>query len=593
MLLAAAVLAAAAVHGTFGDVPAASADFSDTDESVIHRDAIEALEQAGILRGTGCTLTRLCPDEPLPRWAMAVWLVRALDGSDPPRTGRSRFADVAPGWWFRPHIERLAELGVTKGCSRDEPLFCPLEPVTRAQMASFLQRAFQLSPAAPAGFADTAGRAHESAIDAIAAAGITVGCRTDQLRYCGSRHVTRAEMAAFLHRALEFNANVTWLSTGDSYASGVGTDPHARGRCKRSPAASGPAAAKGLHRQGWSISDSHTACAGGLVQDMFNRPPGSSGYPSMWEEHLEDRPAPDRLDVITLSLGGNDIGYEDVVLACVPFTRVTELFSDGCPSEGSLRARIDSLLAPGGRCSNPSHSRARPDYACALQIVGRNHGSIVDFYVEVVTERLTERGRLYVMGYPSLIAPSREWRLLSYCWALYKPETVDMLGRLARYLNEALAEAVDRANAALGDGARVHYVDTYTPFREGRHEVCGSGQDLIHGITHVDKNPLTGWHRSFHPNDAGHAEMARILADTIRSTFRASIGRAQPWADQSATSDSTTASATRSATSLGGRRSILASGIRATHRSTSGNCNVNSATPGDPESSRTHLRYPA
>lgn len=528
-LLAAVVLAVAAVSGMLVDLPAASADFSDTDESVIHRDAIEALDRAGILRGTGCGPQSLCPNDPLPRWAMAVWLVRALDGRDPPPTAVSRFGDVRAGRWWRPHVERLAQLGVTKGCSREPALFCPHEPVTRAQMASFLQRAFQLSPAAPAGFADTAGRAHESAIDAIAAAGITVGCDTDPLRYCRGRHVTRAQMATFLHRALAFNTAVTWLSTGDSYASGVGTDPHEQGRCGRSPEASGPAAAQQLRQRGWTIPDSHTACAGGLVQDMFNRRSGSPDRPSMWEEHLAHRQAPSRLDVITLSLGGNDLGYEDVVLACVPFTRLTELFSDGCPSEDILKARIDSLLAPGKRCSNPSRSRARPDHACALQIAGRHHGSIVDFYVEVATEHLTERGRLYVMGYPSLIAPSREWRLLSPCRALYKPETVDMLGRLARYLNGALAEAVDEANEALGAEDRVHYVDTYTPFREGGHEVCGSGRDLIHGITHVGASPLTGWHRSFHPNDAGHAEMARLLADTVRSTFKASIGHSQPW----------------------------------------------------------------
>ena len=183
-------------------------------------------------------------------------------------------------------------------------------------------------------------------------------------------------------------------------------------------------------------------------------------------------------------------------------------------------------MAPEKRCSNASRSRARPDYACALQIAGRRHGSIVDFYVEVATERLTERGRLYEVGYPSLIAPSREWKLFDPCRVLYKPETVDMLARLARYLNQRLAEAVDRANEALDDGVRVDYVDTYTPFRAGRHEVCGSGPDLIH----VGTSPLTGWHRSFHPNNAGHAEMAQLLAATGRSTFQASIGHSQPWA---------------------------------------------------------------
>ena len=56
--------------------------------------------------------------------------------------------------------------------------------------------------AAPAGFADTGGDTHEANIDALAAAGITTGCETDPLRYCPDQPVTRAQMATFLHRAL-------------------------------------------------------------------------------------------------------------------------------------------------------------------------------------------------------------------------------------------------------------------------------------------------------------------------------------------------------------------------------------------------------
>ena len=87
--------------------------------------------------------------------------------------------------------------------------------------------------------------------------------------------------------------------------------------------------------------------------------------------------------------------------------------------------------------------------------------------------------------------------------------------------------AARQANDELGK-VRVHYVDTYTPFREGGHEVCGRGPDFLHGITHVGRDPLSGWYRSFHLNNAGHAEVARLLADEVSSTFRPSIGLAQP-----------------------------------------------------------------
>lgn len=111
-------------------------------------------------QGTGCTPSRLCPQDPLPRWAMAVWLVRTLDGRDPPRSGSSRFADVESWRWWSPHVERLADLGITRGCRTGPARFCPHRPVSRAQTASFLQRAFRLSPAPSAGFTDTGGNTH-------------------------------------------------------------------------------------------------------------------------------------------------------------------------------------------------------------------------------------------------------------------------------------------------------------------------------------------------------------------------------------------------------------------------------------------------
>ena len=68
--------------------------------------------------------------------------------------------------------------------------------------ATFLVRAFDLAAAEPAGFADTAGNTHETNIDALAAARVTAGCKTDPLRYCPDRSVTRSQMATFLARAL-------------------------------------------------------------------------------------------------------------------------------------------------------------------------------------------------------------------------------------------------------------------------------------------------------------------------------------------------------------------------------------------------------
>ena len=169
----------------------------------VHQPAVDALYELGVFEGTGCVDgSGLCPSEPMRRWEMAVWLVRVLDQVEPPAVGESSFADVDFEKWWLPHVERLAELEVTKGCRVDPLRFCPDRSVTRAQMATFLVRAFDLESAEPAGFTDTAGNTHETDIDALAAARVTAGCATGPLRFCPERSVTRAEMATFLARAL-------------------------------------------------------------------------------------------------------------------------------------------------------------------------------------------------------------------------------------------------------------------------------------------------------------------------------------------------------------------------------------------------------
>ena len=82
---------------------------------------------------------------------MAVWLVRVLDGEDPGGSGSSRFADVDAAVWWSPFVERLADLGVTAGCATGPARFCPRDSVSRAQMATFLTRAFGLVSGPDAG----------------------------------------------------------------------------------------------------------------------------------------------------------------------------------------------------------------------------------------------------------------------------------------------------------------------------------------------------------------------------------------------------------------------------------------------------------
>ena len=164
--------------------------------------AVAALAADGVLAGTECRPGLFCPGEPIPRWLVAVWLVRVVDGQDPEPISTPRFADVDAGQWWAGHVERLAELEITTGCATEPARYCPGDPVTHAQMASFLSRAFRLDPATSAGFTDTEGNSHAAAIDALHDSGITRGCADDPLRFCPDQDTTRSQMAVFIDRAL-------------------------------------------------------------------------------------------------------------------------------------------------------------------------------------------------------------------------------------------------------------------------------------------------------------------------------------------------------------------------------------------------------
>jgi len=112
------------------------------------------------------------------------------------------FEDVPADDPFAPWIEELATRGITSGCSVDPPLYCPNNPVTRDQMAVFLlatlEGALYDPPPCTGVFADVAcpGGFAVDWIEALAARGITAGCGGGT--YCPQNPVTRAEMAVFL-----------------------------------------------------------------------------------------------------------------------------------------------------------------------------------------------------------------------------------------------------------------------------------------------------------------------------------------------------------------------------------------------------------
>ncbi len=175
--------------------------FSDVPTGHAFHDEIEWLASEGITLGCDPPVNSVfCPGDPVTRGQMAAFLVRALD-LPPGEAGR--FADD-DGSVFQADIEALASEGITLGC--DPPVnsvFCPGDPVTRGQMAAFLVRALDLPPGEAGRFSDDDGSVFQADIEALAEAGITLGCDPPvNSVFCPDDPVTRGQMAAFLFRAL-------------------------------------------------------------------------------------------------------------------------------------------------------------------------------------------------------------------------------------------------------------------------------------------------------------------------------------------------------------------------------------------------------
>jgi hypothetical protein len=176
-------------------------DFLDVPTSHPFHDFIDTIARHEIT--VGCGDGDFCPDNPNTRAEMAVFLLKAKFGSDhvpPPATG-TVFADVQPGDFAADWIEELASLGITGGCEPN--LYCPNDPVTRGQMAVFLLKTLLGSgyvPPPPAGiFADVPIDYFSIAwIEDLYNRGITGGCGLDPLRYCPDDPNTRGQMAVFL-----------------------------------------------------------------------------------------------------------------------------------------------------------------------------------------------------------------------------------------------------------------------------------------------------------------------------------------------------------------------------------------------------------
>jgi hypothetical protein len=174
------------------------ADFLDVPQDDSFHSAVEQIFRAAITAGCGGGL--YCRDAAVHRDQMAAFLLKAEHGAAylPPDCA-GIFTDVPCSNPFAQWIEQLAAEGITGGCG--DGIYCPDSPVRRDQMAVFLLKAEHGPDYVPPGclnaFPDVAcPSTFADWIEQLAAEGITGGCGGGN--FCPGSSSTRGQMAVFL-----------------------------------------------------------------------------------------------------------------------------------------------------------------------------------------------------------------------------------------------------------------------------------------------------------------------------------------------------------------------------------------------------------
>ncbi|MGG3450659.1 S-layer homology domain-containing protein [Domibacillus aminovorans] len=174
-----------------------SPSFSDVDTDFWAYKEIMFSAEKGYLNGYSDG--KFQPNRAITRAQAAKIVANALQFEKDSITDQTVFTDIQSNNEFLPYIRFLKQKDIMSGYK--DGTFKPNEPLTRAQMARLLSTAFQLEGHSAKSFKDVR-KDHWAAhyIDALATNNITVG--NSNGTFGPTQHVTRAQTAAFLYRAI-------------------------------------------------------------------------------------------------------------------------------------------------------------------------------------------------------------------------------------------------------------------------------------------------------------------------------------------------------------------------------------------------------
>lgn len=115
--------------------------FTDVDSNGYAHPSIERLYELKVTGGCQASPLKFCPTSSLTKEQLAAFVIKVLKVDISQYPILPYYSDVASGYLFYPHIQKLAELGIMKECSDLNGVknFCPSQNVTRSYVAEVIK----------------------------------------------------------------------------------------------------------------------------------------------------------------------------------------------------------------------------------------------------------------------------------------------------------------------------------------------------------------------------------------------------------------------------------------------------------------------
>lgn len=265
-----------------------------------------------------------------------------------------------------------------------------------------------------------------------------------------------------------------YVAMGDSFSSGEGVEPFLDGttespeQCHRSELAYSRLLAADPSSPWVMADDDFVACSGAVMSNITTS--GQHGAPAQIDALDED------VDVVTVTIGGNDVGFGDTVSTCVKQSE-----EDCQEARDGLKSRLTAT-----------------------------HTSELVSTLEDIEEATGGNAQVFVGGYPSIFPVAYAGEVGECRWGPFLPyivsgrqvtqsELTDM-HTMTLLLNGLTRDAVDEM------GGNFHFVDPSGEFAE--HELC-TDDPWFHGVVASLDPSVQNY--SFHPTVDGQSAYSQAF----------------------------------------------------------------------------------